>query len=258
MNWTQLVRSSLAMGLAFLLAGLPGGAQNAPSEGGEWQRTSAPISKLLDYNDNFSSDGRFLIYDTRDRFGNGIGNGTTIMKVSVTTGLGNLGYTPDSGFGAQQAPDLGAASYSPVSGEVTSPGAFRSGSQRQEDTAFGERVGFSYDDFLLTQCGRTIGILLPQEMPPCGGFRGVALPLSVVRPAQSKSGCLERTAEDSWGAAEDFMRAFIGSVKEADRRAPTLNASGQLVKDAGGQDFQQIFLVDFPDTDNDSIAEGLQ
>ncbi|MBL8217661.1 MAG: hypothetical protein JNL62_00440 [Bryobacterales bacterium] len=55
----------------------------------EWQLTFSPIAKNLDNNDNFSRDGRFLVYDTRDTFGTGIGNSTSIMKVSVTTGLEN-------------------------------------------------------------------------------------------------------------------------------------------------------------------------
>jgi len=57
----------------------------AQTAGPEWQLTFSPISKLLDNNDNFSRDGRFLVYDTRDTVGTGIGNSTAIMKVSVTS-----------------------------------------------------------------------------------------------------------------------------------------------------------------------------
>lgn len=262
MLWTDTTRRRLAAGLALMMAAIPGGAQ---TEGGEWQLTSSPISKLLDNNDNFSRDGRFLVYDTRDTFGTGIGNGTTIMKVSVTTGLENLVYAPESTFGARQAPGLGAASYSPVADEiafihgpllsevgelgyygatnrrggvatgdgagdirfldcrdvksdVTPPGALRGGSHRHEWTADGSRVGFTYDDFLQTQYGRTIGFMAPHAKAPCGASHWAALLLRVVPPAQSKPGDLERAADDSWVGAKGLMRAFIGNVKEDDGR----------------------------------------
>lgn len=259
---THLFRPCLAAGLALLLIGSSGIAQ---TDGGEWQLTASPISKLLDNNDNFSRDGRFLVYDTRDTFGTGIGNGTTIMKVSVITGLENLVYAPPSVFGARQAPGLGAASYSPVSDEivfihgpllsetaelgfygatnrhggvatgdgagdirfldcrdvksdVTPKGALRGGSHRHEYTANGKRVGFTYDDFLLTQYGRTIGFMVPSDNAPCGASHMAALLVPVVPPASSKPGDLERAADDSWVGAEGLMRAFIGNVKETDGR----------------------------------------
>ena len=39
----------------------------------------------LDNNDNFSPDDRFLVYDTREMIGPGIGNGQTIEKVEIAT-----------------------------------------------------------------------------------------------------------------------------------------------------------------------------
>jgi hypothetical protein len=42
------------------------------------------------------------------------------------------------------------------------------------------------------------------------------------------------------------------------RRVPTFDAEGKRVKDTGGKDFQQIFLVDFPDANGDGIADGVQ
>lgn len=231
---------------------------------GEWQLTYSPISKLLDNNDNFSADGRFLVFDTRETFGGGIGNGTTIMKVSVSTGLENVIYSPTPVIlGSQAAPGLGAASYSPVDdvvafihgpfadetqvlgfygttnrrggvaradgsgdagfldcrdvkSDVTPPGAHRGGSHRHEFSADGKRIGFTYDDALLTTYGRTVGYMVEHKNAPCGvGFYS-ALLVPVVPTALSKPGDIERAADDSWIGAKGLMRGFIGNVKEAD------------------------------------------
>lgn len=87
---------------------------------GDWQITFSPISKLLDNNDNFSRDDRFLVFDTRDTVGGGIGNGTSIMKVNTLTGEESVIYAPQPVLigAAGPAPGLGAASYSPLANEV--------------------------------------------------------------------------------------------------------------------------------------------
>jgi len=248
-------------------------------EGPEWQLTFSPISKLLDNNDNFSHDNRFLVFDTRDTLGSGIGNGTTIMKVSVTTGLENVIYAPTPvQTGTQAAPGLGAASYSPIediavfihgpflhetptlgfygatnrrggvvwadgSGDVgfldcrdvtsdpTPPGAHRGGTHRHEFSSDGRRVGFTYDDALLTQHGRNIGYMVAHEKAPCGVSFYSALLVPVVPSAQSKPGDLERASDDSWVGAKGLMRAFIGNVKEA-----------------GGNVTSSLFVVDIPES----------
>lgn len=93
-------------------------SQAAPAQG-EWQLTFSPIPKSLDDNDNFSADNRFLVYDTRDTFGAGLGNATSIMKVSVATGLENYVYAPKPFVtGAKAAPGMGAPSFSPIGDEV--------------------------------------------------------------------------------------------------------------------------------------------
>lgn len=84
----------------------------------ERQLTSSPISKALDNNDNFSPDGRFLVYDTRDSVGPGPANSTSIMKVSVATGQESDVYRPKSVTGPEAAPGVLAASWSPVSDEI--------------------------------------------------------------------------------------------------------------------------------------------
>ncbi|MCC6263570.1 MAG: DUF3748 domain-containing protein [Bryobacterales bacterium] len=84
----------------------------------ERQLTFSPVTKALDNNDNFSRDGQFLVYDTRDTVGVGLGNSTRIMKVSVITGEESDVYRPPSVTGDHAAPGLAAASWSPVADEI--------------------------------------------------------------------------------------------------------------------------------------------
>ncbi|MBL8175232.1 MAG: DUF3748 domain-containing protein, partial [Bryobacterales bacterium] len=214
------MRQSLLLALLTILL-------SAAELAGEWQLTFSPIAKNLDNNDNFSRDGRFLVYDTRDTLGGGIGNSTSIMKVSVTTGLENYLYLPESVTGSQAAPGLGAASWGAatdevafihgplmsetrqlgfysatnrkggvvmgdgsgdirfldcrdVTNEITTPGAHRGGSHRHEWSADGKRIGFTYDDHILTAYGRNIGLMLPHEKAPCGASHYSALLIPVV------------------------------------------------------------------------------
>jgi hypothetical protein len=260
-----MLRAMAAPLAAGLFLWLSGTSTLAGAEGGEWQLTFSAISKLLDNNDNFSRDGRFLVYDTRDTVGTGIGNSIAIMKVSVTSGLENFVYAPTPVMygAAGSAPGLGAASFSPVAdeavfihgplvsevpalgfygttnrragvatgdgagdirfldcrdvtSETTTPGAHRGGTHRHEYTADGKRIGYTYDDYLLTQYGRTIGMLVPHPKAPCGVSHWAAQLVPVVPAASSKPGDLERAADDSWVGASGLMRAFIGNVKEAD------------------------------------------
>lgn len=266
-----------------LLASLFCLAADTPSE---WQLTFSPIAKNLDNNDNFSRDNRFLVYDTRDTFGTGIGNSTSIMKVSISTGLENYLYLPESVYGAQSAPGLGAASWGSttddiafihgpllkdtpqlgfygatnrkggvvtgdgagdirfldcrdVTNDITIPGAHRGGSHRHEFSADGKRIGFTYDDQLLTAYGRNIGFMLPHEKAPCGASHYAALLISLVPPAQSKTGDLERAADDSWVGAKALMRAFIGNVKEAD-----------------GTVMSSLFIIDIPENVDITTADS--
>lgn len=254
----------------------------------EWQLTSSPISKLLDNNDNFSRDGRFLVVDTRDTVGTGIGNCTAIMKVSVTTGLENFIYAPyPVVYGTTgSAPGMGAASFSPLTDEVafihgpfvadvptlgyygttnrrggvatadgsgdirfldyrdvtsavTMPGAHRGGSHRHEYSLDGKRIGFTYDDALLTQYGRTIGMMVPHAKSPAGVSHYAVLLVPVVPSASSQPGDLERAADDSWVGANALMRAFIGNVKEAN-----------------GTVTSSLFVVDVPENVDVTTADS--
>jgi len=248
--------------------------------GTEWQLTFTPINHALDNNDNFSRDDRFLVVDTRETLGAGIGNCNSIMKVSVSTGLENILYAPPYKLDpTNMAPGLGAASFShiddevifihgpfleetPVLGfygtrnrrgavvrgdgagdvrfvdlrdvtsDVTTPGAHRGGTHRHEYTLDGNRIGFTYDDFLLQDYGRTVGYMEPHPRAPKGVSHWVAILVPVVPPAVSKAGDLERAADDSWVGRRGQMRAFIGNVKEADGKTVT----------------SSLFVVDIPET----------
>jgi uncharacterized protein (TIGR03437 family) len=247
----------------------PAAAAYTPAE---WQLTFSPISKLLDNNDNWSRDDRFLAFDTRETLGGGIGNGTTIMKVSVGSGLETVIYAPKfviDTVGSKQAPGLGAASFNPkadevifihgpfveeavatgvyyqgtnrrggivkadssneirfadmrdVTSDVTTPGAHRGGSHRHEYTTEGNRIGFTYDDFLLTSYQRTMGYMEPVSKHPAGVDNWAALLMKPALTADQKPGDIVRGADDRWVGSRGQYRSFIGSVVEADGKTIT-------------------------------------
>jgi hypothetical protein len=261
-NW----RLSIGFALTGVLLAADPPRRPADAPAGEWQLTYSPISHLLDNNDNFSRDDRFLAVDTRDTVGGGIGGGTTIMKVSVTTGLENLIYAPYNVVVSTSgsAPGLGAVSYNPqadevvfihgplpsetprlgfygatnrrgglvpadgsgdlkgfldyrdVTSTVTPPGAHRGGTHRHEFALTGNRIGFTYDDLLLTTYARTIGMLVPHERAPGGVSHYAVLLLNMAPTNMAQPGQIERAADDSWIGAKALMRGFIGRVKEED------------------------------------------
>ena len=43
-----------------------------------------------------------------------------------------------------------------------------------------------------------------------------------------------------------------------DKRVPARDASGKALKDFSGHDFQQVFVVAFPDANGDGIADAVQ
>ena len=106
MKWTALMLA------ASLTATLGSAAQ-------EKQITFTPKNHDLDNNDNFSPDGRFLCYDTRNMVGPGIDNGQSIELVEVATGVETLLYKPVvSVIGERPAPGVGAVSFSGAANEV--------------------------------------------------------------------------------------------------------------------------------------------
>lgn len=253
----------------------------------ERQLTFSPITKALDNNDNFSIDGKYLVYDTRDTAGPGPANSTRIMKVSIGDGVESDLYRPPSVTGEKSAPGVAAASWSPIANEVifihgplldeterlgyygftnrrgavvsgdgtgkvrfvdcrdvaspaTPAGAHRGGTHRHEFSADGKRIGFTYDDHLLTAYGRNLGMLVPHEKAPCGVTHYFTVLLPIVPAVEAAPGDLVRAADDSWVGAQGLMRAFIGTVKQA-----------------GGQTATSLFAVDIPaDVDVTSADPG--
>jgi len=281
MNPTRiLVATAVLIALALLLQSRGRSPAVHAQQPLEWQLTFSPINHALDNNDNFSRDDRFLVVDTRETLGAGIGNCTSIMKVSVSTGLENILYAPAYRLDpVNMAPGVGAASFShiddevifihgplleetPVLGfygvrnrrgavvrgdgagdvrfvdfrdvtsEITTPGAHRGGTHRHEYTLDGNRIGFTYDDFLLEDYGRTVGYMEPHPRAPKGVSHWVAILVPVVPQAVAKPGDLIRAADDSWVGRRGQMRAFIGQVVEADGKTVT----------------SSLFVVDIPET----------
>jgi len=256
----------------------------------ERQITFSTKNHCLDNNDNFSADGRFLCYDTREGVGPGIENCQSIEKVEIATGEETVLYTPAASVrGERAAPGVGAASYSPVENKVafihgpplrdvpdrgyyakpnrngvevladgsgrnvwldkrdtatardTIPGAHRGGTHRHEYSRDGKRIGFTYDDVLLPQYGRTVGYMERHPKAPRGATHYVALLVPVVPKGMAKPGEIEHAAGDSWVDPHGAMRAFVGKVREDD-----------------GESYEEsLFVVDVPlDVDISTADSG--
>ena len=80
----------------------------------ERQVTYSTVNNNMDNNDNFSADGRFVCYDTRETVGPGIDNCQSIGKVELATGIEAILYAPPTIIGEKAAPGIGATSFSPV------------------------------------------------------------------------------------------------------------------------------------------------
>lgn len=235
------------------------------SMGLEQQITFTAKNHDLDNNDNFSRDGQWLCYDTRETTGPGIDNCTSIEAVNIATGEERLLYRPEAVVtGSRPAPGIGAVSFSPVedtvifihgpavselgargpyakpnrqgaivpldgSGKVswadcrdtaqdrdTLPGAHRGGTHRHEYSLDGQRIGFTYDDFLLPQYDRTIGCLVPSGDAPGGASHYFMILVPVVPKDTAKPGEIEKAWGDSWVGKAGTLRAFIGKVRNED------------------------------------------
>jgi len=106
--------------MAGILVQAPGRAQ---AEGAkmtpEKQLTFSPKNHDLDNNDNFSADGRFLCYDTREMYGPSIDNSTSIELLELETGREIVLYHPEHiVLGDAPAPGVGAVSFNPARPEV--------------------------------------------------------------------------------------------------------------------------------------------
>lgn len=98
----------------------------------------------------------------------------------------------------------------------TTPGAHRGGTHRHEYSLDGKRIGFTYDDFLLTQYDRTVGYMQKNAKAPGGVTHFFAVLVPVVPKDTAKPGEIEKAYADSWVGREGSMRAFIGKVRNDD------------------------------------------
>ncbi|HOK89212.1 MAG TPA: DUF3748 domain-containing protein [Candidatus Hydrogenedentes bacterium] len=108
----------IAMGVLFLVATTTGYAEETGMSP-EKQLTFSPKNHDLDNNDNFSSDGRYLCYDTREMYGPSIDNSTSIELLELETGREIVLYRPEHVvLGDAPAPGVGAVSFNPARPEV--------------------------------------------------------------------------------------------------------------------------------------------
>lgn len=244
------------------------------------QLTFSGRNHELDNNENFSSDGAYLCYDTRETMGPGIQHSTTIEVLELATGREIVVYEPDEiAVGDAPAPGVAAVSFNPAENELafihgplvsevpkrgpygwpnrtgaritldgdvverngrwrmlkedayllswidarevapdrdTTPGAHRGGTHRHEYSGNGTRIGFTYDDILLPEYGRTVGYLEahPSSPKPASHYFAVVVP--VVSKGSSRAGEIEKAYADSWVDHAGTMRAFVGVVRNAD------------------------------------------
>jgi Tol biopolymer transport system component len=95
----------------------------------------------------------------------------------------------------------------------TIAGAQRGGTHRHEYSRNGERIGFTYDDFLQQDYDRTIGYMEANKSAPEGFSHYFAVLLKPAKKGESKSGEIERAYGDSWVDSLGSKRAFIGKVR---------------------------------------------
>jgi len=103
-----------------------------------------------------------------------------------------------------------------VTSEPTTAGAHRGGTHRHEYSLDGKRIGFTYDDHILTDYGRTVGMMMASPKAPAGVTHWMAILVPIAPMGKAKPGELEFAGFDSWVGVKGLMRAFIGKVKEAD------------------------------------------
>jgi len=122
----------------------------------------------------------------------------------------------------------------------TTPGAQRGGTHRHEYTRNGNRIGFTYDDFLNTNYDRTIGYMEPSTKAPTGYTHYFAAILKPALKGQAKPGEIEKAYGDSWVDRAGNMRAFVGKVRAEN-----------------GVDYQtDLFVADIPENVDITTAES--
>lgn len=100
-----------------------------------------------------------------------------------------------------------------VTNKPTTAGAQRGGTHRHEYSRNGNRIGFTYDDFINEDYDRTIGYMEINELAPDGYTHYFSVLLKPVKKGESKPGEIEKASSDSWVDSLGTMRAFIGKVR---------------------------------------------
>ncbi|MCE4562821.1 DUF3748 domain-containing protein [Maribellus sp. CM-23] len=122
----------------------------------------------------------------------------------------------------------------------TTPGAQRGGTHRHEYTRDGNRIGFTYDDFLQQDYDRTIAYMIPHSKAPQGYTHYFAVLVKPKKKGTSKAGEIEKAFGDSWVDAAGRMRAFVGQVRSEN-----------------GVDFQNdLFVAEIPDSVDITSADS--
>ncbi|MCK5776015.1 MAG: DUF3748 domain-containing protein [Bacteroidales bacterium] len=228
----------------------------------EKQITFSAKNHVLDNNDNFSPDDKYLCYDTRGTvFNDNLANCKSIEKVEISTGIETIIWEPKSITGEDAAPGVAAVSYHPFENKVvfihgpdidqvkqrayygirnrtgaivtadgskkrinadkrtittkgdTEAGAHRGGTHRHEYNRKGNRIGFTYDDFINTEYDRTIGYMEEIEDAPTSYTHYFSVLLKPAKEGQSRAGEIEKAYGDSWVDSAGTKRAFIGKVR---------------------------------------------
>ena len=95
----------------------------------------------------------------------------------------------------------------------TVPGAQRGGTHRHEYTRIGNRIGFTYDDYMNTCYDRTIGYMDPNSKAPAGYTHYFVVLVKPAELGKAKPGEIEKAYGDSWVDPTGTMRAFVGKVR---------------------------------------------
>lgn len=100
-----------------------------------------------------------------------------------------------------------------IENEITTPGAHRGGTHRHEYSKSGNRIGFTYDDIIIQNIGRTIGYMEVNRNVPKGYTHYFSIILKPVEEGKSVPGEIEKAWDDSWVDSLGTMRAFVGKVR---------------------------------------------
>ena len=117
-----------------------------------------------------------------------------------------------------------------ITNDVTTPGAHRGGTHRHEYSKSGNRIGFTYDDIIIQNIGRTIGYMEVNKSVPKGYTHYFSVILKPAEESKSKPGEIEKAWDDSWVDSLGTMRAFVGKVRAEN----------------GSDYYNDIFIADIP------------